>query len=112
MIDLSYLRKVSDNDESFIRTMVDNFLEYAPQYASEMQTAQHQGQWDLVAKIAHKLKPGCQYMGASTLHGQLTDLEDHIKAGPINELLVAQSVELIAQQCQQVCEALNKEDIS
>jgi len=106
MIDLTYLKNVSGNDAEFIRTMVDNFLQYAPQYVEEMQAAHQQSDWSLVAKTAHKLKPGAVYMGAASLHLQIVDLEAYLKKGDIDTNRVAREVEQINSNCQQVCAAL------
>ena len=107
MIDLTYLRKVSGDDETFVRTMIDNFLEYAPQYVKEMQSALGLQEWDLLAKTAHKLKPGAVYMGAESLHKQLLAIEAYIKDEEIKPEDLSLKIKQVSQTCQETCNALS-----
>jgi PAS domain S-box-containing protein len=61
--DLSYLKSVSNNNESFIKEMVTTFLQTMPANIEEIRTLTKQKEWEKLARATHKIKPSITLMG-------------------------------------------------
>jgi PAS domain S-box-containing protein len=61
--DLSYLKSVSNNNESFITEMVATFLETMPRSIEEIRAFAQQKEWEKLARATHKIKPSVTLMG-------------------------------------------------
>jgi len=79
--DLSMLRKLSDNDETFIRDMLQTFKRTAPPVISRMEDYASKNKIEAVGREAHKLIPGVSFLGASDLENVLKVIEEKGKAG-------------------------------
>jgi len=79
--DLSMLRKLSDNDETFIRDMLQTFKRTAPPVISRMEDYTSQNKIEAVGREAHKLIPGVSFLGARDLENILKVIEEKGKAG-------------------------------
>ncbi len=73
--DLSMLRKLSDNDENFIREMLQTFKRTAPPVVSRMKEYAVQQKYEAVGREAHKLIPGVSFLGAEDLENILKKIE-------------------------------------
>ena len=73
--DLSYLRKMSSNDESFIQEMVTSFIEKTPEIIAQIKQANKDENWQEVGEIAHKLKPNLAFMGIDSLKKLILEIE-------------------------------------
>ena len=79
VIDLSYLKKISNNNQVFIKEMIESFLECAPQYLSEIESFTQQQDWLNVQMTAHKLKPSATYVGLPHLLEIILSIEEEVK---------------------------------
>jgi PAS domain S-box-containing protein len=79
LYDLSMVQSVSGGDEEFIRKMVALFIETVPQNVEELGKAVEAGQWDQVAKLAHKLKSTVDSMGIKSLRQEIRTMEANAK---------------------------------
>jgi hypothetical protein len=79
--DLSMLQKLSDNDEIFIRDMLQTFKRTAPPVISRMEEYASQNKPEAAGKEAHKLIPGVSFLGAKDLENILRIIEEKGKAG-------------------------------
>jgi HPt (histidine-containing phosphotransfer) domain-containing protein len=79
--DLSMLRKLSDNDETFIRDMLQTFKRTAPPVINRMEDYASQNKLEAVGREAHKLIPGVSFLGAKDLEDILRIIEEKGKAG-------------------------------
>jgi PAS domain S-box-containing protein len=73
--DLNYLRTVSDNNEEFIREMVQTFVSTIPEVLNDMSEALINKDWDRVARLAHKIKPTFTLMGLDELKSTIVFIE-------------------------------------
>ncbi len=62
-IDLSYLRKVSSNNEAFMEDMIGTFIETMPKAIDDIRTHASDHDWDSLSKAVHKIKPSLAMMG-------------------------------------------------
>ncbi|MGI9544542.1 MAG: Hpt domain-containing protein [Cyclobacteriaceae bacterium] len=104
VIDLSYLRKISNNNQTFIKEMIESFLECAPEYLAELETFTKQEDWLNVQMTAHKLKPSATYLGLPLLLELILSVERAVKNNPDQERIS----EIVAQMHQHCSEAYPK----
>ncbi len=76
MYDLARLVEISRGDQSFIHQMVRIFVDQTPAALSDMKTALEQGDYLLVASLAHKLKPGIDNLGILAISPLIRDIEN------------------------------------
>jgi PAS domain S-box-containing protein len=62
-VDLSYLRKVTSNNEGFLRDMITTFLDTMPRSIEEIRTLASAKDWENLARAVHKIKPSLAMMG-------------------------------------------------
>jgi PAS domain S-box-containing protein len=77
--DLTYLRKMSNNDESFVIEMVNSFVDKTPEIINEMNSAKKNNDWEAVGSLAHKLKPNLAFMGIDSLKNLVVKIETNGK---------------------------------
>jgi CheY-like chemotaxis protein len=75
LTDLTYLRKMSNNDESFVQEMVTSFIEKTPEIITQIGQATKDKDWSQVGSLAHKLKPNLAFMGVDTLKKLVEKIE-------------------------------------
>jgi PAS domain S-box-containing protein len=73
--DLSYLKNVSNNNESFIKEMVVTFLETMPKSIDEIRTHAKQKEWEKLARAIHKIKPSITLMGLHVAKESAIEME-------------------------------------
>jgi signal transduction histidine kinase len=73
--DLSSLRKMSNNDESFVQEMVSSFIEKTPEIIKQIKHANKEKNWQEVGAMAHKLKPNLAFMGIDSLKKLIAQIE-------------------------------------
>ncbi len=81
LTDLTSLRKMSNNDESFVQELVKSFVDKTPELLDELNAASRQEDWPLVGSLAHKLKPNLAFMGIESLKELVLTLEHNGKNG-------------------------------
>jgi HPt (histidine-containing phosphotransfer) domain-containing protein len=75
IVDLSYLRNMTDNNPELIKELVDIFISQADEYTKEMQEYYARGDWQSLSRLAHKAKSSVAIMGMSELSEMLKDFE-------------------------------------
>jgi PAS domain S-box-containing protein len=75
--DLSSLRKMSNNDESFVQDMVTSFIEKTPDIIKQIRKANKDENWQEVGAMAHKLKPNLAFMGIDSLKKLIAQIESN-----------------------------------
>ncbi|MEQ1587446.1 MAG: ATP-binding protein [Cyclobacteriaceae bacterium] len=81
VIDLSYLKKVSNNNGQFIQEIVASFLESMPNTVEEIKTQLAQKNWEQLSRVVHKIKPTITLMGIHHLKDKIVLLEQESKNG-------------------------------
>jgi PAS domain S-box-containing protein len=82
VIDLTYLRTVCNNDESFLKEMITTFRNSTPELLDQMESALSQDDIITVSKIAHKIKPSISFMGIQSALQGVSEIEN-TKAAPL-----------------------------
>jgi len=99
VIDLTYLIKISNNNQTFIKEMIESFLECAPQYLSELRAFSQEHDWANVKMTAHKLKPSATYLGLPHLLELILSVEEEV-----DNKQTPESISQLVLQMHELCE--------
>lgn len=75
-IDLTYLNEISGGDNSFIREMLDLFINTTAIEVNEFDHLLAEGNYEAIGQLAHKMKAPIQMIGASVLFDKLRAIEN------------------------------------
>lgn len=79
VIELSFLRSISENNEQFFREFIQMFLTNTPKTIEEIETAIHAKNWEKIRMAAHKIKPSFNYVGLKEQNLQAAKIEELAK---------------------------------
>jgi PAS domain S-box-containing protein len=96
VVDLSYLKKVSNNNGQFIQEIVSSFLESMPGTVVDIKEHLAQKNWEKLATVVHKIKPTITLMGIHHLKDKIVHLEQESKNGQ-NEAIIQELAEEVSQ---------------
>lgn len=80
LYDLSMVEAISGGDKSFIRKMVQLFLDTVPATLNDLKTTSGNGDWASLSKHAHKLKSTIDSMNINSLKQDIRTIEASAKA--------------------------------
>jgi len=107
VIDLSYLREMSDNDLIFISDMVKSFITQSPKDIENIWFHYSNNQFDDVANLIHKIKPSITFMGIHKLKDLVIEIEENAKHKKIE--LLKDQLEKFEHICQLAIKELKEE---
>jgi len=107
-ISLSFLREMSDENDSFIRDFITLFLQNAPESLKMLQIHLQKKEWELLRQVAHKIKPSFNYLGLKDLHTAASQIEDYAQR-EFNLHEIPGLVEKILSICEVAFEELKQE---
>jgi CheY-like chemotaxis protein len=101
LYDLSMVQSIAGGDESFIKRMVQIFLDTMPPSVVQMQDELKQQNWDALSKLAHKIKSTIDSMGIGKLKDVIRLIESNGKQKQNLENMAAwvQQVDDVLQDC-------------
>lgn len=105
IINLEYLSTICNGDKTFMKEMVDTFVQNTPSAVNEMQKWSHATEWGKVGRIAHKIKPSIGFMGISSLKSTVIDLEVSCKEN-INTDKIPALVNKVESECKKAIKEL------
>ena len=106
--DFTYLRSLSENNEEFIREMIQTFIQTIPPVLSDMNTSILDENWERLSKLAHQIKPSLALMGMNELRTQVLFIEENGKAKTnLNELQKVTREFII--KCEDLIQELSKQ---
>lgn len=107
LYDLSMITEVSGGDEEFVKKMVALFIETVPVNLKELNSYLDAGNWEMVSKMAHKLKSTLDSMGIHSLNQDVRTVEHTAKKKEALENIPAlvQRMNIIIGQCIKQLEA-------
>ena len=77
--DLSFLKRISDEDQSFIIDMLETFRSTAPVIVDKMEKYLNQKRYEALSREAHRFIPGVSFLGVKDLEKDLIDIEENSK---------------------------------
>ena len=75
--DVEKLRKAMGNDATLTKMMLMKFLEVAPGYAAEMQTAYADGDLETLRQVSHKLKSSVTMLAIDEIAGKIKHINEY-----------------------------------
>lgn len=75
LINFAYLDELSDDDTEFKISMINQFIDNAPQNITEMRSFCQKKDWNALRGLAHKFKPQLGFMGISSVYGDVEKIE-------------------------------------
>ena len=78
---LTFLKEMSDDNDSFIRDFINLFMQNAPESLAQLQQHLRQKEWEQIRQVAHKIKPSFNYLGLKELHEAAAKIEDYARQG-------------------------------
>jgi len=101
LYDLTMIHSVSGGDNAFIKKMIRLFIQTVPQNVQELVDGADNGNWEQVAKMAHKLKSTIDSMGIRSIHDTIRAVEMHAKNRDQLERLpdLIKQVETVVASC-------------
>jgi HPt (histidine-containing phosphotransfer) domain-containing protein len=79
LYDLSGLKEIHQNDETFIRIIKDAFINHTPADATKMLNACCAGDWAQVGFLAHKLKSSIDILKIASIRDDIRAIESCAK---------------------------------
>lgn len=73
--DISYLKKISNNDEDFIQEMVETFVTLTPEYFNDIENCYAEKKFDNLYKAVHKFIPTLAFVSAKEYIDKFEKLE-------------------------------------
>jgi PAS domain S-box-containing protein len=77
--DFSYLKNVSNNNEEFIKEMIQTFIQTMPGILRRMEQCLDSRNWSQLSKLAHQVKPSFTLMGIHDLRSTIIFIEENGK---------------------------------
>lgn len=108
IINLSFLRNISDNNEEFFSEFIELFLKNTPESIKDMQSAINTGDWEKLRQAAHKVKPSFNYVGLKDLNMLAAKIEDNAKQRKDMEMN-REMLNQIREKCTQAYKELQQE---
>lgn len=81
LYDLTMLRTLSGNDETFIIDMLQTFKKTNPPIVARMEDYVEKQKYEPLGREAHKMIPGVSFLGARELEKILVTIEENAKTG-------------------------------
>ena len=79
MVDLTYLRNISNNNQKFIDEMLAAFIDSIPKSIEEIKKSVESEEWISLARSIHKLKPSLTLIGLHAGKEKALQLEELAK---------------------------------
>lgn len=107
-VELSYLKKVAEGSDEFIKEMISAFLIQTPQIIKDMNRYLNEKKWTELRGVAHKIKPSVDFMGLSNIKETVKNIEKY--AGEQTNLdLLPELISQVEKVCQGAVEELKEE---
>jgi PAS domain S-box-containing protein len=91
-LDLSYLVKISNNDTTFIREIIESFLAESPTELQHLQLACDHNEPIQAAELLHKIQSTYGLVGLSQLRNTAEKIEHELRQNPIFSALQLQEI--------------------
>ncbi|SFB95650.1 Hpt domain-containing protein [Flexibacter flexilis DSM 6793] len=98
-IDLTYLRKLSNENIAFIRSMATAFCNQSPLFLEQLAEAADTADWETLRSVAHKMKSTVSMMGMSEADKLLNIMEDSE-----NEYVTPNEAKQQVEQLERICQ--------
>lgn len=91
------LKKMSNNDETFIKQTLAIFIENSEDAVEEFRKCLHEQNWKKIGEVAHKILPSCRHLEADSVVPKLMEIKSKTLIDMDNEGMTQQVNETITQ---------------
>jgi len=77
--DLSFLKRICNDDQAFIVDMLETFRNTAPGIVEKMELYAGQKKYEALGREAHRFIPGVTFLGVKDLEKDLIEIEENAK---------------------------------
>lgn len=95
VLDLTFIKEISDNDQAFINDVLNTFLTEMPKDIAQMNQALTDKDAVTIGKMAHKTKSTLQTLGLLELKELALKIEQLTKVVPVDSVIFSLSKEFI-----------------
>ena len=106
--DLTYLRNMSNNNEEFIRDIMQTFAQTVPPILNDMKEAMRGKNWERLGKLAHQIKPSFMLLGISHLRSAILFIEEQGRDKKDLPQLI-QTTERFVRSCKSLLDEFRRE---
>jgi HPt (histidine-containing phosphotransfer) domain-containing protein len=107
MIDLTYLKNTTGNDNSLIAELIGIFKSQLPEFKNDIETAYKQRNWQNLKESAHKAKNSFTIVGAEKQAAELKQIE-MIASKEENLQQLAPLIENFLKNCEEIAHEINQ----
>lgn len=75
--DLTYLEKVSNGDNDFIKEMINVYLKETPEAIDNLENHLKNKEWEKFRAVTHKMKPSFSFFGLKDLYDTIDNMEEY-----------------------------------
>ncbi|QSE96721.1 PAS domain-containing hybrid sensor histidine kinase/response regulator [Fulvivirga lutea] len=105
LTNLKYLKSICDGDVKFMTEMIETFISNTPSTINEMQNWSDKADWEMVGKLAHKMKPSITFVGLEQAKSIIKEIEDSGKHNT-NTDQIPSKINQLGELCQQAFKEL------
>lgn len=85
-INLSYIKEISEGSPDLMKELINIYIQQVPSFHSQMEHYYSLGKYELLGKLAHKVKNSVAMMGIAELTSDMKELEILAQNGQKTEL--------------------------
>ena len=112
IIDLTYLKQISNGDTGFIKEMIGIYLKETPIAIINLEKHLKNKDWKMLREVIHKMKPSFSFFGLKDMHGLLDSMEEYSEK-EIHLNLLPDMIDKVKLVCTQtIMELENQKDLS
>ncbi len=108
LIDLEYLKELSEGDDDFTISMLSYFIENTPDVLRGMKQFYSEENWKSLRNVAHKFKPQLTFMGIKSIFEDVETIEQNA-AHETNTETIPSLVEKVEKVCHKAMEEIKTE---
>lgn len=106
---LDKINEMADGDQDFINSVISVFLEEVPQDLQDLETAIENKDYEVVYKMAHKIKPNVDLLGMEQTRATALEIETLGKSPDDNIDQIEERFPMLKKDIHQVISELEKD---
>lgn len=85
--DLTYLIEISNGDNSFIKEMIEVYIQQTPEALANLEKYLIEKDWKMLQGVTHKMKPSFTFFGLKEMYTIIDSMEEYLSKEIHFELL-------------------------
>lgn len=76
--DLTYLIDIANGDNSFIKEMIDVYMQQTPEAIADLEACVKNKDWKKLQAVTHKMKPSFTFFGLKDMYSIIDSIEEYL----------------------------------